>query len=124
MRAHESESGSTTNEAELDQLLQDILEETEGALSNYDKVTKEKQDKDLLDRQNAEEVRQKALESLGQTQKRHEGERDDCQIKKKSRKSGTSTMLYLQNKEEREFDLRRKEMQLKRRNGISKTNAA
>ena len=82
MRAQDS--GSTTNEAELDQLLQDILVETEAALSNYDKVTKEKQDKDLLDRQNAEEVRQKALESLGQMQKRHEEEKHDCQIKKKS----------------------------------------
>ena len=50
MRAQESESGSTTDETELDQLLQNILEETEEALSTYHKETKEKQDKELLDR--------------------------------------------------------------------------
>ena len=114
MTVQESESGSKTDETELDQLLQNILEETEEALSSYDKETKEKQDKELLDRKNAEEVRQKALESLGQTQKRHVGEKDDCQLKKKLRKSGTETMIYLQNKAEREFDLRKEEMQLKR----------
>lgn len=114
MRAQESESGSTTDETELDQLLQNILEETEEALSTYDKETKEKQDKELLDRKRAEEVRQKALESLGQTQKRHVEENDDCQRKKRPRKNGNETMMYLQNKAEREFDLRKEEMQLKR----------
>ena len=38
---------------------------SEEALSNYDKETKERQDKKLMDRKNAEEVCQKALESLG-----------------------------------------------------------
>ena len=96
------------------ELLENILEETEKALGSYDKETKEKQDKELLDRKNAEEVRQKLLESLGQTQKRHVEEKHDCQIKKKPRKSGTETMVYMQNKAEREFDLRKEEMQLKR----------
>ena len=43
----------------------------------------------MLDRKKAEEVRQKALESLGQTQKRHVEENDDCQRKKKPRKMET-----------------------------------
>lgn len=68
----------------------------------------------MLDRKNAEEVRQKALESLGQTQKLHVEEKGDCELKKKPRKSGTETMIYLQNKAELEFDLRKEEMQLKR----------
>ena len=84
MRAQESESGSTTDETELDQLLQNILEETEEALSTYDKETKEKQDKELLDRKRTEEVRQKALESLGQTQKRHVKKNDDSGKERKS----------------------------------------
>ena len=58
-----------------------MLVETEEALSSYDKETKEKQDKELLDRKNAEEVRQKALESLGQMQKRHVEEKDYCKLK-------------------------------------------
>ncbi|KAL9961723.1 hypothetical protein ACROYT_G030723 [Oculina patagonica] len=115
MRAQESESGSTTDETELDKLLENILEETEEALSSHDKETKEKQGKELLDRKKAEEVRQKALESLGQTQKRHGEEKDDCLTsKKKPRKSGTETMMYLQTKAEKEFELRKEEMQLKR----------
>ena len=47
MRGNESESSSTTDETQLDQLLQNIFEETEEALSTYmyDKETKQKQDK-------------------------------------------------------------------------------
>lgn len=44
-RGKESESSSTTDETKLDKLLQNILEETEEALSTHDKETKEKQDK-------------------------------------------------------------------------------
>lgn len=40
MRAQESESGSITGETELHQLFQNILEETEEALSSYDNETK------------------------------------------------------------------------------------
>ena len=83
MRAQECESGLTTDETELDKLLENILEETEEALSSHDKETKEKQGKELLDRKKAEEVRQKALESLGQTQKWHGEEKDDCLTSKK-----------------------------------------
>ena len=55
MRAQESESGSITDQMELDQLLQNILEETEEALSSYDKETKEKQGKELLDRKKTQQ---------------------------------------------------------------------
>ena len=54
------------------------------------------------------------MESLGQMQKRHVEEKDDCQLKKNPQKCGTETMMYLQNKAEREFDLRKEEMQLRR----------
>ena len=70
MRAQESENGLTTDETEPDQLLQNILEETEEALnwlSTYDKETEEKQDKEFLDRKNAGEVRQ----NIGISRKSH-----------------------------------------------------
>lgn len=49
---------------ELDQLLQNIVEEPREASENQETDTKDKHDKGLRDRKNAEEVRQKALESF------------------------------------------------------------
>lgn len=74
MRAQEGSSRSSIDETELDQLLQNIMEESEEASENYDKDAKEKQEKGLKDRKDAEEVRRKALESLAQTRKRHSEE--------------------------------------------------
>ena len=69
MRAQEGSNGSSVDETKLDQLLQNIVEESEEASENYDKDAKEKQEKGLKDGKDAEEVRWKALESLAQTRK-------------------------------------------------------
>lgn len=117
MRSQEGESGSTTEETELDQLLQNITEEADEATGLYDQENKRKQEENQKDRRNAEEVRMKALEGLGETQKRrNEEEKDDPSSlgSRKKRKSGTETMVYLQNKAEKEFELRKEELQMKK----------
>ncbi|XP_068735537.1 uncharacterized protein [Montipora capricornis] len=117
MRSQEGESGSTTEETELDQLLQNITEEADEATGLYDQENKRRQEENQTDRRNAEEVRMKALEGLGETQKRrNEEEKDDSSSlgNRKKRKSGTETMVYLQNKAEKEFELRKEELQMKK----------
>ena len=71
MKDQESACGSTTEETELDQLLQNILEEADVSAESYDKG------KVAKDRQSAEEVRRRALESLDQTQKRKKDDEED-----------------------------------------------
>ena len=115
MRAQEGVSGSSAVETELDQLLQNIMEESQEASENYDKQTKEKQEKDLKQRKDAEEVRQRALESLAQTEKRHADEGSQLSSSRtRPKKSGSETMLYLESKAEKEFDLRKEELRIKK----------
>ena len=127
IRTQEGSSGSNTYKSELDRLLQNIVEESQEASENYETDTKDKHEKGLKDRKVAEEVRQKALESLAQTEKRHTEERERSQSsnsRKRPKKSGSETMLYLQSKAEKEFDLRKEELNEERRNGATERNAA
>ncbi|PFX15217.1 hypothetical protein AWC38_SpisGene20568 [Stylophora pistillata] len=97
MRTQEGSSGSSTYKTELDQLLQNIVEESREASENYETDTKDKHEKGLKDRKDAEEVRQKALESLAQTDKRHTEEVEQSQSsnsKKRPQKTGSETILY------------------------------
>ena len=81
----------------------------------------------MKDRKDTEEVRLRALESLARTEKRHTEEREQSQSsnsRKRPKKSGSETMLYLQSKAEKEFDLRKEELNEERRNGATERNAA
>ena len=56
----------------------------------------------MKQRKDAEEVRQRALESLAQTEKRHADEGSQSSIsRKRPEKSGSETMLYLEGKAEK-----------------------
>ena len=111
MKSQESASGSNTEGTELDQLLQNILEEADVAAESYDKENAGKQEKIVKDRQNAEEVRRRALENLGQTQKRKRMMmRIHLAIK---RNSGSETLVYLKEEVESDFELKRERMKVK-----------
>ena len=112
MKGQESASGSNTEETELDQLLQNILEEVDVAAESYDKENAETQEQIVKDCQNAEEVRRRALENLGQTQKRKKDDDEDSPGRKK-RDSGSETLVYLKEKAERDFELKRERMKVK-----------
>lgn len=71
----------------------------------------------MRDCKDAEEVRQKALECVAQTGKRHTKEGEQSQSsnsRKRPKKSGSETMLCLQSKAEKEFDLRKEELKMKK----------
>ena len=111
MRAQEGASGSGAVETKLGQLLQNTMEESEEATENHDKETKEKQEKDLTQWKDVEEDCQRALESLPQTEQTHT---DEGSQSSSSTKSGLETMLYLESKAEKEFDLRKEEFRIKK----------
>ena len=92
------------------------MEESEEATENHDKETKEKQEKDLTQWKDVEEDCQRALESLPQTEQTHtdEGSQSSSSTKR-PKKSGLETMLYLESKAEKEFDLWKEELRIKRK---------
>ena len=122
MIAQEGSSVSNTDETELDQLPQNIVEEFQEASVNYKKDMTEKQEKGLKNRWDAKEVRPKAQESLTQTKKTHtkEGEQShSSNSRKRAKKNGSETMLYLQNKVEKEFWLKKRRVESEKRNGAT-----
>ena len=115
MRAQDGASGSGAVETKLGQLLQNTMEESEEATENHDKETKEKQEKDLTQWKDVEEDCQRALESLPQTEQTHTDEgSQSSSFTTRPKKSGLETMLYLESKAEKEFDLRKEELRIKK----------
>lgn len=100
--------------ADSENIFRSLLEE---ALSTYDKETKERQDKKLLDRK-------KRTGSLGQTQKRPLEEKDDCQRKKTTEKWKQNHDVPAEQNRKRIRLKERRDATEATRNGNSKRNAA
>ena len=62
----------------------------------------------------ATDMRLKALEKVSATMKRHSGENDQEKVKKRERRSGSETMLFLSKKAEKDQELKLEELQLKK----------
>ncbi|XP_068760291.1 DNA ligase 1-like [Montipora capricornis] len=115
MNAEERSTGVSPEPTELDQALADIIEMEEVASTSQEideAVIKEKED---TDKQKAESIRKKAMEKLGETQKRavEEGEQENHM--KKKRRSGNETISFLCEKAESEKALREEELAIRRK---------
>ncbi|XP_068727930.1 mRNA export factor GLE1-like [Montipora capricornis] len=115
MNAEERSTGVSPEPTELDQALADIIEMEEVASTSQEideAVIKEKED---TDKQKAESIRKKAMEKLGETQKRavEEGEQENHM--KKKRRSGNETISFLREKAESEKALRGEELAIRRK---------
>ena len=62
----------------------------------------------------ATDMRLKALEKVSETMERHSGENDQEKVKKRERRSGRETMLFLSKKAEKDQELKLEELQLKK----------
>lgn len=93
--------------SELDQALEDIcaLEESLPAEAMDSKQAKAAEANKLK----AEEIRQKAMESFGQTKAR-EGQEEPA---KKKRRGGNDSIQFLREKSEKELEVRKQELKLK-----------
>ena len=96
LRAEERSSGIASPEpTELENLVEEIraLEETADAeMKEDDDSGKEKAEKEKA---KATDMRRKAPEKVSETMKKHSGENDQEEVKKRERRSGSETMLYL-----------------------------
>ena len=66
------------------------------------------------DRKKAEDMHQKALETMGKTHKRNSEEGSACTRAKKSRKSGTGALEYLKQRAQQDQALKKEELELKK----------
>ena len=70
LKREEKESGIETDMTEVEMALEELIEKEDAAETEQRVVENQKKVKDSQDRENAESVRKKAMERLGQTQKR------------------------------------------------------
>ena len=77
-------------------------------------VENQKKVKDSQDRQNAASVRKKAIERLGQVQKRKADEGESEGKRKKKRSSGSDTLNFLCEKNEQVREMQKQRLELKR----------
>ena len=118
----EEEKGSGIAPPELtpvEAALEEIIEkekEFEKQCSSEDSDKKEKAEKD---RKIGEEMRQESLETFAQTKKRKllNSEEDDIETPKvgKNRRSGADTLAYLKEKSDKEMEVKKEELQIKKK---------
>ena len=113
MTTEEPASGISPEMSEIDKLLEQIIERFEESdRESGDKGEKGERSK-TEDRKKAEEMRKLSMEKLGETLKR-KGEEDGGATPRK-RASGSETIVYLREKAERDFDLKKEETETRKR---------
>lgn len=116
-RAELVASGISPDHTALDDALEEISEKMKEAEEVHTEATQEKTQKIQQDALKAKEMRQQALETLGETMKRKpevEDPTSENRGKKKSRSSGSETLVYLREKAEKDKELKLNEMELRR----------
>lgn len=101
-------SGISPEVTELDILLEEIILKIKEHERTFDK----KNEKQEQEKEAAQDMRQAAMETFQETKKRKNA--DDGESKKKSRASGSETVQFLREKMKDEYEMRQKELELKR----------
>lgn len=115
MQTKKKVSGITPEVSELDVLLELIGLEDLSEEENEEKTKKDEQDK-----VKALDMRKKAMEKLSDNKNRKAQEADG-EPKKKTRRSSGATIEYLKERNEVEFDLRRHNLELKKKGQVERS---
>ena len=108
------ESGTTPQHTELDTAIEQIIAMEESSDTEQQEMNDENRGKVEADRKKAEDMRQKALETMGKTHKRNSEEGSTCTRAKKSRKNGTGALEYLKERAQQDQALKQEELELKK----------
>ena len=115
LKREEKESGIETDMTEVEMALEELIEKEDAAETEQKVVENQKKVKDSQDRENAESVRKKAMERLGQTQKRKADEGENEGKKKKKRSSGREKNEQVQEMRKQELELKRQQLEVESR---------
>ena len=108
------ESGTTHQHNELDAAIEQIIVMEESSDTEQQEMNDENRGKVEADREKAEDMRQKALETMGKTHKRNSEEGSTCARAKRSRKNGTGALEYLKERAQQDQALKQEELELKK----------
>ncbi|KAL9971119.1 hypothetical protein ACROYT_G023606 [Oculina patagonica] len=114
LNREEKESGIETDMTEVEMALEELIEKEDAAETEQRVVDNQKKAKDSQDKENAENIRKKAMERLGQTQKRKADENESEGKRRKKRSSGSDTLSFLREKNEQSQELQKQELELKK----------
>ena len=106
-RFERNASGISPEKSEIDVIMEDYLERKEEQERESEKIS----DKTAEDKASAEEMRNKAMERLGETKKRA----GDDQPRKKRKHTPNETMDYLREATERECELKKEELEFRKK---------
>ena len=112
----EKASGVDVEVTELDQLLLELKEKMNEYMSHYDTLSAGKKQKEEKDKEAAEEQRKRAMETFVETKRRDSSSSEideEVTPTRKSRKSGSDTLVYLREKADRDFELKQEELRIK-----------
>lgn len=107
LKREAKESGISPEMTETEQALEFIIEHEDSTEQAHKETSEKAKQKD---RKEAEDVRKKAMEKLGTTQKRTSGEEVG---QKKRRSNGSDTITFLKEKNEQHMNLAREKLQIK-----------
>ena len=108
------ESGTTPQYTELDAAIEQIIAIAESSDTEQHEINDENRGKVEADRKKAEDMHQKALETMGKTHTRNSEEGSTCTRAKKSRKNGTGALEYLKERAQQDQALKQEELELKK----------
>lgn len=118
----EEEKGSGISPPELTPVgaaLEAIIEKEKEFEKQYSSEDSDKKEKAEKDRKNGDEMRQESLEIFAQTKKRKLSNSDENDIEtpevRKNRRSGTDTLAYLKEKSDKEIEVKKEELQIKKK---------
>ena len=115
MAEEERASGISPEMTETDKLLEQIVEQFEESERDAGEQSEKNDQNKENERKKAEEMRNRSMEKLGETQKRKATAEDGQQTTPRKRSSGSETIVYLKEKAEREFELRQEELEVKKK---------
>ena len=114
LKREEKEIGIETDIKEFEMALEELIDKEDAAEAEQRVVDDQKKTKDSEDRKNADSVRKKAMERLGQTQKRKADESESDGRKRKKWSSGSDTVSFLREKNEQAQEMQKQELELRK----------
>ena len=115
----ERQSGTVVEDREIDQLLDNIISDRNDCLEMLNEKLEAAKTASALEQAKAEDTRQKAMETMGQTKKR---KAEDDTTPRKARRTGSEAMAFMaersaerQRMQEEEMKLRREELEERKR---------
>ena len=111
LKYEEKASGIETNISEVELLLEQLIEYEDAAEALQKANAEENKNKAMEDRENAQDMRLKAMEKLAETKRRKENENQ--QTVKRKRSNGNETVQYLREKNELLTKFRNEDRQFK-----------